>query len=569
LNLVKRNIIQVKIVFVKYFFVWISVLICTTPSRADWYVTTSGNDLTGNGSVANPWSSVGHACEVVTSGTVIVGSGTFAEQAIIKVAPGVNIKGSGKVSTILKLPVNNWAEFLPQWFFIQLRSTTWQESPSTLSDFTIEGSGLPNSLSGGIVIEKRRNVTLLNLGFSNIAWSAVWLMEAEKCLIDSCTFDECGRETNVYSSGAIQPSFVQDLEIRNFRITAHREGTGYGITALGLGTPRASWKRVNVHDGIIDLKGTALWNNGMAANIAIEANLCWPMEACEIHHCSINNQISLPGGSGMVRTGLPTMRIHHNTLPIVMTGGKASGYGIELSLDDCEIDHNYMVGGAYFIAGFYEPRSKIKIHHNVIRNLSSLWEWTIIAGKATGLYIYNNTFDWTDGEPDWSIVGLKDKIDGLVFQNNLIAVSDSVKNHNQRSIALIGNATWDGSSYSISQLAIRNNYLLNATLAPTVWPGNYENNREGIPGINRNGDLPEKYYLPSDKSSNLVDAGSAMDLGDIEFLGAAPDIGAFEFDPSEVSISVFKQSHLNQLRLRGIQRFRFTYDILGRNKKLE
>src|SRR5258706_15152765 len=70
-----------------------------------YYVSTSGNDATGNGSITNPWKTLMHAVTMVAANqghSIQVGAGTFVEAGLVEVPLGVSITGAGIDVTIFK-----------------------------------------------------------------------------------------------------------------------------------------------------------------------------------------------------------------------------------------------------------------------------------------------------------------------------------------------------------------------------------------------------------------------------------------------------------------------------------
>lgn len=61
--------------------------ITTSLKSADFYVSKTGNDMTGDGSLANPWLTIQKACDEVTAGsTVFIKAGTYFEELFLNAA---------------------------------------------------------------------------------------------------------------------------------------------------------------------------------------------------------------------------------------------------------------------------------------------------------------------------------------------------------------------------------------------------------------------------------------------------------------------------------------------------
>lgn len=77
--------------------------------QSTWYVSTTGNDGTGDGTVANPWLTLYKAVTTVPSlqgeeGDVIhINAGTYTETHKISLADGISIDGDNKYTTIVHL----------------------------------------------------------------------------------------------------------------------------------------------------------------------------------------------------------------------------------------------------------------------------------------------------------------------------------------------------------------------------------------------------------------------------------------------------------------------------------
>ncbi len=70
-------------------------------SATDYYVSKTGNDGTGDGSLGTPWLTIQHAIDTVSSGdTINVAAGTYVEQIIID--KSIALQGASKETTIIE-----------------------------------------------------------------------------------------------------------------------------------------------------------------------------------------------------------------------------------------------------------------------------------------------------------------------------------------------------------------------------------------------------------------------------------------------------------------------------------
>ena len=66
-----------------------------------WYVATTGNDTTGDGSQSNPYKTIGKAVSVAVNGdTINVAAGTYDEENIV-ITKGITLQGAGRDSTFI------------------------------------------------------------------------------------------------------------------------------------------------------------------------------------------------------------------------------------------------------------------------------------------------------------------------------------------------------------------------------------------------------------------------------------------------------------------------------------
>jgi len=549
------------------------MLFTTVPLvAADYFVATTGSDTTGNGTSDNPFATPSKAALVASaSGDVIrVAAGTYTETSNILLKSGVSLIGAGATATILGRTTPTFAYFNPNSFFIQLQSSSFTSQPATVSDFAVvtdRNASLavdandPNQISGGLVVANRGNVTIRNVHFQKVSWGALWLgprvdLPAKNILVDGCKFLECGFSSANYVTGAINPAFVEDVEIANFSIVGLEPYSGYGISSIGIWNggyaPRASWKRVKIHTGDIDLKVTGAWNNGQAPSIAIETNLTWPIENSEIYNCVFRNNVSLvdgglpqgqpmpPGGwtSFPRNGGIPTIRLHHNKfLMKPRSSGGPGNYVLELSMDDFEFDHNYVEPESWILGGFYFPRTNIKIHHNIFRGGKARWEGASFHVGAKKVSFYNNVMDWTPpgsfpggglnaqggvNPYNWGFVFLTDSgTDDLRIQNNTFQWGGDPS----VTVALVPNRV-------IPNLSISNNFVTGIQIGNAA--GSYSNNTAVAPQFKNSGSLPAPWYEAVGAAGNTVNSGTTAGLPSYPFQGSAPDIGAYEFGGNEV-----------------------------------
>lgn len=484
-----------------------------------YYVSTSGNDGAGNGSSGSPWRTLKFAVTKVPAnqGHVIkLSAGTFVESGQFNVPPGVSVEGSGVDQTIIKAASSFYFNpgdpgFAIDRFLMGLISTSQTSGNQSLKNFTVDGDG--KRLHGGIYVKFRNNVTVENVKVQYTNFCGIWMWDTKNSSLKDVKLVNCSWGSTGWASGALQLANLDGMTIDNLNVD---ENTGYGIKALGSGGNKIS--NMKVFDSRISVNPAGKWNNGSAPNIAFEL---WEvlLTNCEIYNTYMDNHLSLVN-LPTTPTGGRSIRVHHNTFDLKSRAG-GHGYGIELTINDAEIDHNWFNGGSYAIAN-WSPTvcSNWLIHHNTVNSLNSGWPGTVLRSQVSGLHnvkFYNNTIQLS-GTTTINVIGLHaGKSDNVEIKNNLfIDANTSYSYWPNPLIFMEGGATMSG-------LRVTHN-LFQKMPVGNISGGSYSNNLTIDPQITKSGVLPAPYFVPK-TGSPLINAGTNVGL---PFQGSAPDIGAYE-----------------------------------------
>ena len=498
-------------------------MVCTHCGLANiYYVSISGND-SGDGSQGNPWRTLRAAVSKVPAAqghTIRLSAGTFVESGSFNVPPGINIEGAGIDQTIIKAAGSfhfNPGDpgFALDKFLMTLNSAGFSEGNQTLKDFTIDGEG--KRLHGGIYVKNRNRISIENVKVKETNFCGIWIWDVKNSTLRQITLINCSWGSAGWASGALQLAHLESVEISGLNID---ENTGYGIKALSSGGNKIT--RMKLHDSRISVNPVGKWNNGSAPNIAFEL---WEvyLTDCEIYNTYLDNHLSLVNVQ-TPPTGGRSIRVHHNVFDLLERAG-GHGYAIELSINDAEIDNNWIKGGSYGIA-HWSPAycSNWSIHHNTFHSLSSGYPGDIVRAQVSGLHnvkFYNNTVELM-GTATINVVGLHaGSSSNIDLKNNLVINSNtSYAWFPNQLVFLEKNA-------SVSGLSVGNNLLDKMPLGSVA--GTYTNNLQLNCKITQSGARPDPYYLPLG-GSPLVDAG--VNVG-FPFQGSAPDIGAHEFKSAQ------------------------------------
>jgi parallel beta-helix repeat protein len=120
-------------------------LMATTPvgAAATYYVATTGNDSTGDGSGGNPWLTIQHAVDTVLAGdTIMVAAGTYQEQ--VTITQSLDLIGAGEASTTIQAPTSGRSTVtvgtLP-WDYVVAADGNGSPIDVKIQGFTIDANG--------------------------------------------------------------------------------------------------------------------------------------------------------------------------------------------------------------------------------------------------------------------------------------------------------------------------------------------------------------------------------------------------------------------------------------------
>ncbi len=133
----------------------------TLPDLNTYYISPSGNDTTGDGSISSPWMSLSKACNsVITPGSTIhVKAGTYIEPSYCDLAVGVSIEGEGTTNTIIKgtYVIPNYVDRTTATIRLY-SSVAGTNGNQSISNLTLDGNGLQGSRA--VAVYNRGNVKI-------------------------------------------------------------------------------------------------------------------------------------------------------------------------------------------------------------------------------------------------------------------------------------------------------------------------------------------------------------------------------------------------------------------------
>ena len=216
------------------------LLLSLTLGATTYYVATTGNDETGDGSAGLPYLTIAKGVSEASAGdTVYVVAGTYAVTAQISVGTGISIIGEGATSIVQ-------SSSAIQALFLLESATEGTNGGQSISNLRLTGGGEVNF---GIYVIARSNVSICNCEFDGFKYFAVrvrggtsggpgrpvtWAIgnKIDNNVITDCGFDVLDGDTWLVSGGGIEIMGQSEVQVKSNDID-NGEGFGGGIRCIG------------------------------------------------------------------------------------------------------------------------------------------------------------------------------------------------------------------------------------------------------------------------------------------------------------------------------------------------
>lgn len=273
---------------------------------ANTYVTTTGSDVTGTGTIGNPWATAKYGIEHTASGdTCIFGAGTFTISAPIALPIGVSFRGVDSTQTVFSVTFSS-SGAIAAW------SGTITNGNHHISRIKFDGNNLGYN---AIHITRRSNVIIDKCAFKRFRSGAIYAMDGYDSYANSpaisgisvynSQFVDCSRYLASGSYGAIWHRGVKDYSILNTTLIGNylpSDSAGFLIKGSRIANVRISkctMKLYNHDDGA--KWAFAMEYNNVAGGIQIDT-------------CDIQGVIDFSGDYCYKGQYDYSLWIHHNTI---------------------------------------------------------------------------------------------------------------------------------------------------------------------------------------------------------------------------------------------------------------
>jgi parallel beta-helix repeat protein len=503
-----------------------------------YYISPTGNDVTGTGTMQNPWRTLSKATNTVTTSgnTIFLLPGIYNETVQSGLAVGVNLDAAD-TNAIVRSTLS--AQFSSM---VRLSSPEGTSGNQFVRNIKFDGTN--RRTSWGVNVAGRSNVSIYNCVFRNFQETAVnW----------SGRDDGIQTPPSIYATGN---SFHHNILVNS----AHAEAS-YGRGAFQFGGQ----------------DGMQIYNNYIRTDERPAGQNGWPIKGCNdswIKNCRIhhNTLLAAPypysfagsynywdfaieifdniGGniidSNTIRGSLDINRqskgnsafsvwIHHNTIGFeTLQAQPQAGIVLEFSTDAALVEYNTIQNAADGIV--FTTRGGSVISNTTLRNNNIVNLGSLAGGRGDGIAVHDN------GSNNYSI-------NGLFIYNNTIkclpnpsqagtyginfSSASAINNWRVRNNIVIGfqaASIWSNVRNAITNSFFTHNFLYqNAyNTAFTNWQGNFSLSGSNTVSNNTGGVSPN---LQGGNSNTIAPGSPCIDAGinvGTLFSGAAPDVGWYE-----------------------------------------
>ncbi len=522
-----------------------------------WYISPTGNDTTGVGTIDNPWLTLHMATVTVhTAGDIIhVKAGTYTETEQCVLNAGVSIEGEGDVSIIKSILANPFIETL------KLSSEAeGVDGNQHISNLKFDGQNLASYMA--IVVNGRSNVSIYNctivdfkdrgvifsgrVDFTNFPPDSFYATGNKfyNNIVNNCA--EYGDTTvGIYGRGCLNIGGQVGMLIYNNTITQNSRPQGQN-----------GWPIKYINDGY--LKGCKIYNNilkkipfggdhpGDAGwDFCIEL---FHTQGLEIYNNTIQGSVDF--NFSTKGTYPYSIWIHDNTISQDTLNSKyESGIIFEFGTESAIVERNIISRvscGVQFNTRDSSLVSDCKIRKNLFSQLAygagigtSGGVMLISEGTQnaviTNLEIDNNTILADTGRAPW--VGIH------LFSINRGAATN-VKIRNNIVTGFPGAWLKGGDTTSMDNVQVLNNNAVNnGNINLPWWPGGDPANYNYAGGVTIDPLFDSATNFQLLPASPLIDLG--VDIG-LSYSGLAPDLGYAEFTaPLPVTLTEFNVKENN------------------------
>lgn len=544
----------------KFLFSISLLILITSPlvtAQQRYYVDANGYEL-GNGTLERPWKSLYRACQIITTeGSIIhINPGTYVENRICNLAPGVSIEGENAAECIIT-STTLYQQYTP---IIAMNSSSITDGNQSISNLTFDGRN--ETIAQAISIIGRNNVSIHDCIFKDFHYMAIWwtgLFANEQPIYASGNsfhdnmVTNCAIHSEEYARGALTIGGQDKMMIYNNYISQTGRPTGQNGWPLKVWANEGYIKDSKIYNNILYKDDLANWD------FCIEMNHVSGLEIFGNHiNGSVDSNYQFKGEYDY------SIYIHDNVIGLENPRTEQNfGICLEFTCETSIVRNNIIKNvdvGINFSSRVDTYIVDFEASYNVFSNISAYGGVRVLEAGTTlsDFRVFNNVFI---GNPEYrNFSGVEFRSGGWTSVANITVANNIFMNFDYWFFTKL-----PGTAYK--NLLLENNILYNNGIDNGEWFP------DGIPAsfIKRNNIIRKPIFV-SDSDFHLLANSPGIKSGvslpnmtidlDGESVGSKPNIGAYEAIGNN-SVPSFAEAYIDNDR----SKIRIDYNIPLSNVK--
>ena len=354
---------------------------------ADWYISSAGNDTTGDGSMGNPWATFSKAHTDASSGDVINVSGMILFSTDVTLTKNITVQGTSNLS--------DGFDGQGGTRFIQTAGFNLTMSNLKLTNGLSAGNGGALLLSGGVV-----NITNVNFDSNKAKFGGAIYAAAGTITIDGCSIQNSDNTAILLSKGGaiyVTPTAALTLNVNNTLIKNNKTITeGGALYYVDTAAPFAS--------------------NITFANCALVSNTCGGTTLGGAVYIS-NTLLTAPLNLSFINSTICKNTAGGTAAGAILIGNAFANSSINLI--NCTVTENTCLVNGTGSAGI-RVLTAVTTNNGVVKIYNSILENNYYPNTLTNTSNYTTDFAW---QGEGFLVGTK-----LIIENSIIGRPMSATN---------------------------------------------------------------------------------------------------------------------------------------------
>lgn len=202
---------------------------------ANYYVSSTGNNTTGDGSIETPWATLSYACSQVIPHNTIIVMNDITDNNRCVVARNVNLLGIGTPTVTTSYAASSVND---GFLYLVSSSGNAVDASQTISYLHFDGNSTTSTRAG--IVAYRSNVKIFGCTFTNFKYSGIRFKGTTSgysttptntlptgCEVYNCTFNNNSTRVGNGDGGHIRMEGMDGMKIYNSNFTQNSRAKGY------------------------------------------------------------------------------------------------------------------------------------------------------------------------------------------------------------------------------------------------------------------------------------------------------------------------------------------------------